>query len=57
MAGKDIIMVRQKDLKRLHVIHKVIEGALTQAQAAEMTMPCSLSIDFIPDFFLILFIE
>ncbi len=38
MAGKDIIMVRQKDLKRLHVIHKVIEGALTQAQAAEMSL-------------------
>jgi len=36
MAGKDIIIVKQKDLKRLHVIHKLIEGALTQAQAAEM---------------------
>ncbi len=36
MAGKDIIMVRQKDLKRLHVIHKVFEEALTQGQAAEI---------------------
>lgn len=36
MAGKDIIMVRQKDLKRLHVIHKVIEGELTQVRAAEI---------------------
>jgi transposase len=37
MAGKDIIMVRQKDLKRLHVIHKAIEGAITQAEAAELS--------------------
>jgi len=29
MAGKDMIVVRRKDLKRLHVIHKVIEGVLT----------------------------
>lgn len=34
MAGKDIIMIRQKELKRLHVIHKVIEGVLTQVEAA-----------------------
>lgn len=34
MAGKDIIMVQQKELKRLHVIHKVIEGTLTQQDAA-----------------------
>lgn len=36
MAGKDIIMVRQKELKRLHVIHKIMEGALTQKEAAEL---------------------
>jgi len=36
MAGKDIIIMRQKELKRLHVIHKVIEGELTQVQAAEI---------------------
>lgn len=36
MAGKDIIMVRQKELKRLHVIHKVIEGALSQKEAADL---------------------
>ncbi len=36
MAGKDIFMVRQKELKRLHVIHKVIEGNLTQVEAAGM---------------------
>jgi len=36
MAGKDIIMVRQKELKRLHVIHKVIEGTLTQQDAARL---------------------
>jgi len=34
MAEKDIIMVRQRELKRLHVIHKVIEGILTQQEAA-----------------------
>lgn len=36
MAEKDIIMARQKDLKRLHVIHKAIEGAITQAEAARI---------------------
>ena len=36
MAGKDIIMVRQKELKRLHVIHKVMEGALLQKEAAAL---------------------
>jgi len=36
MAGKDIIVMRQKDLKRLHIISKVIEGELTQVQAAEI---------------------
>jgi len=34
MAGEDIIMVRQKELKRLHVIHKVLERTLTQRDAA-----------------------
>ena len=36
MAGKDIIMIRQKELKRLHVIHKVMEEELTQVEAAEI---------------------
>jgi transposase len=36
MAGKDIIIMSQKELKRLHVIQKVIEGSLTQAAAAEI---------------------
>lgn len=36
VAGKDIIMVRQRELKRLHVIHKVIEGTLTQGEAAAL---------------------
>ena len=34
MAGGDIIMVRQRELKRLHVIRKVMEGTLTQRDAA-----------------------
>ena len=36
MAERDIIMARQKELKVLHVIHKVIEGEVTQGLAAEM---------------------
>ena len=36
MAEKDVIMLRQKDLKRLHVMHKVLEGTMTQAEAAEV---------------------
>ena len=36
MAERDIITMRQKDLKRLHVIRKVLEGSLTQVQAAEV---------------------
>jgi len=36
MARKDIIMVRQKDLKRLHVIHKVMEKELTQGEASKI---------------------
>lgn len=36
MAGRDVITMSQKELKRLHVIHKVVEGALTQTRAAEL---------------------
>lgn len=36
MAEKDIIMVRQKDLKRLHVMHTVLEGTMTQKEAAQL---------------------
>lgn len=36
MAERDIITMKQKELKRLHVIHKVLAGALTQRQAAEV---------------------
>jgi hypothetical protein len=36
MARKDIIVLRQKELKRLHIIHKVLEGAMTQGEAAEL---------------------
>ena len=34
MAGGDIVMLRQRELKRLHVIHKVLEGTMTQKEAA-----------------------
>ena len=36
MAGKDLIMVRQRELKRHHVIRKVIEGTVTQREAADL---------------------
>ena len=36
MAERGIIMVRQKELKVLHAIHKVIEGEITQVRAAEI---------------------
>jgi predicted HTH domain antitoxin len=36
MAERDIIAMSQKELKRLHVIHKVVEGVLTQVRAAEI---------------------
>lgn len=36
MAERDRIVVRQKELRRLHVIKKIEEGVLTQSEAAEM---------------------
>jgi hypothetical protein len=36
MAGEDMIMVRQGELKRLHVIQKVLEKAIKQVEAAEI---------------------
>jgi len=36
MAGKDIIMATQRELKRLHIVQKVIEGAVKRTEAAEM---------------------
>lgn len=38
MAGKDIIMLRQEELKRLHIIKKVSEGMLKQKEAAEILL-------------------
>lgn len=38
MAREDIIMLRQRELKRLHVIRKVIEGTLTQRDAAGLIL-------------------
>jgi hypothetical protein len=34
MAGKDIIMLSQKELKRIHIIQKVIDGVIKQVDAA-----------------------
>lgn len=36
MARKDIIMLEQRELNRLHVIHKVLDEALRQVEAAEI---------------------
>ena len=36
VAGKDIIMIRQGELRRLHVIQKVLEGVIKQVEAAEI---------------------
>jgi len=36
MAGKDIVQMSVRELRRLHVIHKAIEGLLKQRKAAEL---------------------
>lgn len=36
MTGKDIIMASQRELKRLHIVQKAIEGAIKQTEAAAM---------------------
>src|SRR5512136_1049548 len=36
MAGEDMIMATQEELRRLHVIQKVLEGGLKQVEAAEI---------------------
>ena len=35
MARKDIIMLSQKELKRLHVIQKILDGVLKHIEGAE----------------------
>ena len=36
MAGKDIIMMSERELKRSHIIHKVLDKELKQIRAAEI---------------------
>jgi transposase len=36
MEGEDMIMIRQEDLRRLHVIQNVLEGIIKQVDAAEI---------------------
>jgi Homeodomain-like domain len=38
MAGEDMVMVRQGELKRLHVIRKVLERVIKQVEAAEILL-------------------
>ena len=40
MAGKDIIAMTQQELKRLHIIHKAIDKAITQLEAAGIIGIC-----------------
>ena len=44
MAGKDIITMSQKELKRLSIIHKVIDKELTQIGASGMLNLCDRQI-------------
>lgn len=44
MAGKDIIMVSQRELKRLHIIQKAINKELSQVKAAEVLLLTSRQI-------------
>ena len=44
MAGEDMIMVRQGELKRLHVIQKVLERVIKQVEAAEILLLSSRQI-------------
>jgi transposase len=36
MAGEDMIMIRQEEIRRLHVIQKVLDGIIKQVEAAEI---------------------
>jgi len=36
MAGEDMVMARPRELRRLHVIEKVLEGMIKQVEAAEI---------------------
>jgi len=38
MTGKDIIMISQRELKRLHIIHKVLDEELSQVEASEILL-------------------
>ena len=36
MGGEDMLMVQQKDLKRLHIVKKILEKGIRQVEAAEI---------------------
>lgn len=44
MAGKDIITMSQKELKRLHIIHKVLDKRIRQIDAAGLLRLCAKQI-------------
>ena len=37
MARKDLLMLKQKELRRLHVVNKAVQGEITQKKAAELS--------------------
>jgi ATP-dependent exoDNAse (exonuclease V) alpha subunit len=38
MNRKDIIVIRQKELKRLQVMHRILEGEITQDEASMVNL-------------------
>jgi hypothetical protein len=44
MAREDIIRMNREELKRLHVIHKVIDGRLKQVEATRILGLCDRQI-------------
>src|SRR3989338_4728882 len=40
MAGKDIIIMTQGELKRLHIVRKALDKSITQAEAADIIGRC-----------------
>jgi len=36
VAGKDIIMLSRRELKRVHIIQKVLDGELKQVEAGDI---------------------
>lgn len=44
MAGRDIIVMTHKELKRLHIVHKVLDKKISQIEAAGLLSLCNRQI-------------